>query len=406
MIVMDFKYLAILTTIFSYVVSSNITLTTGRTNKLCLVFGVEGNRIVRNLPNEDLENMAAISEMSEYANYELNRRYRILHYRDGEITPEYLKNALKLISETNLTDDQHRKPFVMHHWTPDQAILFGGEKPIKVIAAADCPCSVLIITSHKDHLEGLMEFVLVNDPFHPHEIEGSPMNGVIIPYDLYVFSYKSFSFWRADDLEFIKIPISNVNSLETYEGEVKLVIVISNDLKYIHERAESEALNVKNEIRKKIVSAPICVVAQSDNRENAIHNNPEEVQGNILAFYGSDVKASTLLVEKNDTSDILKTKFKKWKKELLFFNSHQVIAFHFTVVNGTEPEDSEEIFSHTFPDIPLSTLRLLDESSLTGVDYQVETKFDFYTGPVYAIVGFRKFGGENPVTEVLSEEND
>uniref|UniRef100_A0A1I7VHJ0 HTH araC/xylS-type domain-containing protein n=1 Tax=Loa loa TaxID=7209 RepID=A0A1I7VHJ0_LOALO len=56
----------------------------------------------------------------------------------------------------------------------------------------------------------------------------------------------------------------------------------------------------------------------------------------------------------------------------------------------------------TFPDIPLSTLRLLDESSMTEVQYQ----FRFHAGTVYAIVGFRKFGGENPIMEDLFEEND
>ncbi|EJD74174.1 hypothetical protein LOAG_18475, partial [Loa loa] len=187
------------------------------------------------------------------------------------------------------------------------------------------------------------------------------------------------------------------------EDSVKLVIMISNDLKNTDEGDESEALDAAKKIRGKIGSAPICIVDQPDNRKAYI--NAIGVPKALL-FYGPDVKASTLLVEKNDTSDILKTRFKKWKEELLFLNSHQAIAFHFTVVNSTEPEDSEEIFSNTFPDIPLSTLRLLDESSLTGVDYQIETKSDFYIGPVYAIVGFRKFVEENPVTEDLSEEND
>uniref|UniRef100_A0A1I7W424 ApaG domain-containing protein n=1 Tax=Loa loa TaxID=7209 RepID=A0A1I7W424_LOALO len=60
------------------------------------------------------------------------------------------------------------------------------------------------------------------------------------------------------------------------------------------------------------------------------------------------------------------------------------------------------LYSDTFPDIPLSTLRLPDESSMTGVHYQ----FRFHASPVYAIVGFRKFGGENPIMEDLFEEND
>uniref|UniRef100_A0A1I7V695 DUF3085 domain-containing protein n=1 Tax=Loa loa TaxID=7209 RepID=A0A1I7V695_LOALO len=144
--------------------------------------------------------------------------------------------------------------------------------------------------------------------------------------------------------------------------------MISNDLKNTDEGDESEALDAAKKIRGKIGSAPICIVDQPDNRKAYI--NAIGVPKALL-FYGPD-------------------------EELLFLNSHQAIAFHFTVVNSTEPEDSEEIFSNTFPDIPLSTLRLLDESSLTGVDYQIETKSDFYIGPVYAIVGFRKFVEENP----------
>ncbi|EJD73847.1 hypothetical protein LOAG_18760, partial [Loa loa] len=189
------------------------------------------------------------------------------------------------------------------------------------------------------------------------------------------------------------------------QDPVKLVIVISNNLKYTDESANNNALNTVKKIREKIGSAPICIVDQPDNRKAYINTIglPQ-----VLMFHGPDVNASTLLVEKNDTSDILKTRFKKWKEELLFLNSHQVIAFHFTVVNGTEPEDSEEIFSNAFPDIPLSTLRLLDKSSLTGVSYKVKATFmksRFRAGPVYAILGFRKFGGEDPVTEDLTERN-
>ncbi|EFO12539.1 hypothetical protein LOAG_15994, partial [Loa loa] len=84
-------------------------------------------------------------------------------------------------------------------------------------------------------------------------------------------------------------------------------------------------------------------------------------------------------------------------KELLFLNNHHTIAFHFTVLNGIEPEDNEEIFSNVFPDIPLSTLRLRDESSMIGVNIEMEP--DFHAGSLYAIVGFRKFDRGNPTTE-------
>uniref|UniRef100_A0A1I7VCX2 RLAN domain-containing protein n=1 Tax=Loa loa TaxID=7209 RepID=A0A1I7VCX2_LOALO len=169
------------------------------------------------------------------------------------------------------------------------------------------------------------------------------------------------------------------------KDHVALAIVISNDLKYTYKRIKSEALTVADKIRKYVPNVPICIVAQSDNREKTI--NPIGA-GRAFIFYGPDVSASTLVVDKNNT-EMLRIKFVNWKKKLPFLNSHQLIAFHFTVVNGTEPEDSEEIFSNTFPDIPLSTLRLLDESSMTRVDHAKR----FHPGPVYAIVGFRKFGG-------------
>ncbi|EFO15312.1 hypothetical protein LOAG_13199, partial [Loa loa] len=230
-------------------------------------------------------------------------------------------------------------------------------------------------------------------PF-PDEIEGSPVNGVIFPYGLCTNANKNSGFWDTYISDWVGDEKTYVSRLKYHKDPAKLVIVISNDFKYTHECDKSEALNVTKIIRKE-VNVPICVVAQPDNRKRA---NTFLGDGRVLIFYGSDINASTLVVNKNN-SEILKIKFEDWKKELLFLNSHQVIAFHFTVVNGTEPEDSEEIFSNTFPDIPLSTLRLLDESSMTGVDYQVETQFRFHDGPVYAIVGFRKFGEENPATE-------
>ncbi|EFO13522.2 hypothetical protein LOAG_15006, partial [Loa loa] len=49
-------------------------------------------------------------------------------------------------------------------------------------------------------------------------------------------------------------------------GPVVLAIVISNDLKYTDEGIKSEALTVADEIRKLVRDVPICIVAQSDNR--------------------------------------------------------------------------------------------------------------------------------------------
>ncbi|EJD73305.1 hypothetical protein LOAG_19273, partial [Loa loa] len=51
--------------------------------------------------------------------------------------------------------------------------------------------------------------------------------------------------------------------------------------------------------------------------------------------------------------------------------------------------------------IPLSTLRLLDESSVIGVRHQSFA----HDGPVYAIVGFRKFGVENALRQIFPRRN-
>ncbi|VDM92317.1 unnamed protein product [Onchocerca ochengi] len=55
-------------------------------------------------------------------------------------------------------------------------------------------------------------------------------------------------------------------------------------------------------------------------------------------------------------------------------------------------DDRHVLFRDTFPDIELNSLRLLDGSSITGVNYQVGMESRFDTGPVYILIGFRKFG--------------
>uniref|UniRef100_A0A1I7V7V3 Uncharacterized protein n=1 Tax=Loa loa TaxID=7209 RepID=A0A1I7V7V3_LOALO len=208
---MDLKYLAILTFIVSHMVSFNITLAAGGTdeegpsapkkrktetkfrypnNKPVSALGQVGHLIVRHLPRKDLKSLSkAIPMMSEHMNHELNRRRRILHYRDGEINPPYLKNALK-----------HQDPFAVPFWKPYEAILFGSEKPINMTAPENYYYDVLTFTSQEHHLEIRRKFVTAYTPFLLNEIEGSPMNGVIIPYDLSSSSYMSFSFWEDDDL--------------------------------------------------------------------------------------------------------------------------------------------------------------------------------------------------------------
>ncbi|EFO14064.2 hypothetical protein LOAG_14460, partial [Loa loa] len=47
---------------------------------------------------------------------------------------------------------------------------------------------------------------------------------------------------------------------------VVLVIVISNDLRYTNEGIKCGALTLTNQTRKFLPNVPICIVAQSDNR--------------------------------------------------------------------------------------------------------------------------------------------
>ncbi|EFO15605.2 hypothetical protein LOAG_12904 [Loa loa] len=356
--------------------------------------------------------MAKIPAMCECANYELNRRSRILHYRDGKINPGYLKEAFEHASQMNFTNDDHRKKYTENHWSPVQAILFGGEKALNITCVA-VPCDVVTVTSQEDHLKISQRKINAHFQFIPDEIKGSPMNGIIIPHNqpsqmrIEMQPIKNILAWKKNSM-------SKIHELQKSGYPLKLTILISTDDNVIQEGAKSRALSAVEVIRKDLSSAPICVITQRDTR-NSVRFNKDcrrknlelDSYGLALMFYGHDVNASILLVDKKDNNETLKSKFELWKqKELLFLDSHQAVAFHFTVVNSTEPKNSEKIFSNTFPDIPLNTLRLLDESSMTGVNYKVGTMSDFYAGPVYAVVGFRKFGGRNPATENLSEEND
>ncbi|EFO13721.1 hypothetical protein LOAG_14807 [Loa loa] len=177
-------------------------------DKVDLDFRKMENRIFGFLSKEDLKNTAlalsctyalsrhryslrGILEMSKYANYELK--------------PTTWNTALR-----------------------------GREKPIDVIAGAHPDCSLLIFTSYKDHLEIFKRLVLAytNDPFHRNEVEGSPMNGAIIPRDLSFFSHQYF---------YLKQRMSGY--------------------------ATSLAQDVVSEIRKEVKRAPICVAAQSNNRK-------------------------------------------------------------------------------------------------------------------------------------------
>ncbi|KAK6105432.1 hypothetical protein QQG55_20230 [Brugia pahangi] len=354
------------------------------------VYTPMGEAIAQRLANDDLENMANLPVMSEAANFVLNRRSKILHYRDSKITPPYLVEAFKRISEINCTNDAYRCGAIDYHWSPNHAILFNSEKPINITGIAAF-CHILVITPQKDHLKIFRRVVIGNKAsFVPDEIKGSPMNGVIIPWlpsflDINL-KYISAMKIRSDD------SYNSYQSLKSDADEMKLIILICSDDERTGENAISRALNAIEMIREDLGNAPICVVAQSDTREKVRESLGWYRDSSVLVFHGLDISASTLLVDTKDEK-VLKAKFEDWKEEFFFLDNYQTIAFHFTVVNGNEPENSEEIFSEIFPHIPLSTLRLLNESSsIVGLNYQIGTESRFLAGPTYAIVAFRKFG--------------
>ncbi|EFO14531.2 hypothetical protein LOAG_13986, partial [Loa loa] len=113
------------------------------------------------------------------------------------------------------------------------------------------------------------EYILFAKPNHAEvlrslaELKGSSANGLLFPFHL--FSIRSWSFKFTDSIEDYTL----LDELDIPKDQVKLVIVIASGPKSINEDAESKTLNVTEEIRKEVDSAPICVVAQSDNQHEA-----------------------------------------------------------------------------------------------------------------------------------------
>uniref|UniRef100_A0A8R1TPE1 Uncharacterized protein n=1 Tax=Onchocerca volvulus TaxID=6282 RepID=A0A8R1TPE1_ONCVO len=316
-------------------------------------------RIAQELSYEDLNNIRTIRVMAEAANFELNRRFQVLHYRNGEINPPFLRKSWKL--ELN--------EFRQYHWSPNFAILFGSERRLDIMHMTDM-CFTEILTPRSDHL-GIFIPDGRNFSFDP-EIKGDPMNGVILP----------ITWWW--DRNFASMDIESIKSLHWGNKEIKddakLIILIDGNNDY-------RAFETVRIIRKQWYSMPICVVSQTD-RVNFQSESDED--STVYVFRGPDIEVSTFVVStKNE--EVLNRMLLDWKKTMNFFDTHQIIAFHFTMIDGSEPENSEQIFSDTFPNIRLNTLRLLDKRSITGVNYQIQTESYFFYGPVYIIIGLRKF---------------
>ncbi|VDM92506.1 unnamed protein product, partial [Onchocerca ochengi] len=281
----------------------------------------------------------------------------------------------------------HKSNFMERYWSPYQVILFGSENPLNISRVANF-CYVLVVTSQENHLKIFSKSTDENVPFIPDEIKGSPMNGVIIPWNCFTLDM-GLSYLTIKDID--EENKDNIwYALKYIRYRVKLAIVISSDDEITQEKAENRALKAAETIRKYLGFMPICVVAQSDIRMNVERGKKGKnlyEDSSVLIYYGNDVNASALVAYSED-EETLKNRFKIWKDNSFCLDDHQVIAFHFTMVNGSEPKNSEEIFSDVFPDIPISTLRLLGGPSTVGVNYP----FGFDAGPVYVIIGWRKFG--------------
>uniref|UniRef100_A0A8R1XR31 Uncharacterized protein n=1 Tax=Onchocerca volvulus TaxID=6282 RepID=A0A8R1XR31_ONCVO len=353
---------------------------------------IAGRRIAQELSYKDLKNMTTIKVMAQAANFELNRRFRVLHYRDGEINPPFLRKSWEIASQTNLIDDEIKWEFEEYHWLPSCAILFGHQQPLNIMGVGDY-CYVVTITSQKKYLEIFCAVENINEcervSIDLDKIKRDPMNGMFFPYAWHWNDNLYFSDMRAFIFKYEK----NIEFTRRVKNEAKLIILIVCNGEYTH--PEHREFKIA-QIREKQYKMPICVVAQSsvekkERFDQDYWNSKIWTDNLVMTFRGFNMEASTFVVDTED-DETLKKQFLDWKENLNFLDSHQIIAFHFTIDNSNEPENGEQIFSDIFQNIPLSTLRLHGGPSITGVSYQAEMEFRFDAGPVYAIVGLRMFG--------------
>ncbi|KAM3717669.1 PCNA-interacting partner [Dirofilaria immitis] len=406
---MNLKFFAVLTVFVSHTVSSNTTLTDDQIlNKGKQLFSIpsgnkithylfsipSGNEITRYLANEDLKNMAKIGLLPDDAINELDNRFKILHYVDGKLSPVSVRENWKRISQMCFTDYTQCFDFADHHWSPKQAFFFGGENPLSMTGISR-RCSILVVISQENSLKIQEKLRAGNEPlFIPAEIKGSPMNGLIIPW---IPSSLDIDFCSTKIAEIYNNDVSNTYHEMKDKGQVKLAIIICGDNQVTKEKAANRAFMAAKVIWDDLGSIPICIVAQSD-LKNLKRKLGDQEDSSVIFFQGSDTHVSIFVVDTRD-DETMKRKLQNWKKMNMNFLddqivNYQTIVFHFTMVNGTEPENSEQIFKEIFPNIHLNTLRLLGKPSTVGVNYQTETGSHFVAGPTYIIIMLQKFGGK------------
>ncbi|VDP18749.1 unnamed protein product [Onchocerca flexuosa] len=224
-----------------------------------------GRKIAQELSYKDLKNMTTIKVMAPAANFELNRRFRVLHYRNGEINPPFLRKFWKISSQTNLTNDKIKWEFEKHHWLPSCAILFGNQQPLNIMDE--------------------------RVPIDYVKIKGDPMNGMFFPYA-----------WHWND--------------NLYFSDIRALM-----LKYGRNIEFSKRLKI-TQIRENQYSMPICVVAQSNIGNKHFRkeifdqdhwNSIIRTDNLVMTFRGFNMDASTFVVDIED-DETLKRQFLDWKE--------------------------------------------------------------------------------------------
>ncbi|VDO81998.1 unnamed protein product [Onchocerca flexuosa] len=84
------------------------------------------------------------------ANFELNCRSQVLHYRDGEINPPFLRKSWKLVPQTNFNRNTQicKISLITTVW-----FFFFGNKRLLNVTNIPNYCDIQILSSREDHLE-------------------------------------------------------------------------------------------------------------------------------------------------------------------------------------------------------------------------------------------------------------
>uniref|UniRef100_A0A8R1XQ41 Uncharacterized protein n=1 Tax=Onchocerca volvulus TaxID=6282 RepID=A0A8R1XQ41_ONCVO len=392
---MDLKSFILFAFVVGHAISFNCTSTETSCNEyLCeivtkaFIRTTAGKKIYQELSYEDLKNMKTVKVLAKAANFELNRRSQVLHYRDGKINPPFLRKDLELAFRvfSNNTTCLELNKFNQYHWSPYCVILFNSETPLDVTRVIN-GCKYCVILFNSETPLDVTRVINGSGEISSSStrIKRNRMNGVILP-----------EIWYRNG-NFESLSLESIRSFLPYSMQVKsdakLIIMIDGS------GDEYRAFEAIDKIRWQSYRMPICVASQANLRDE-LKNASEEAcifDNNVYVFRGPNMKVATLVIKTKNERELKRT-LQDWKKTLNFLDSHQIIAFHFTTIDGKEPKNSEQLFSETFPDIRLNTLLLFGEKSITGVNYQIQnlisTKSRFTPGPVYVIVGLRKFGYE------------